>query len=69
MGPEVKPALPTLFSGAPRVWPYKGARELTKADLEVADAVVLFNPGAGHPNLHAGCRRWRRSEHRAVRFS
>ena len=29
-------------------------RELTKADLEAADAVVLFNPGVGHPNLQDG---------------
>ena len=55
VGPEVKPARPTPIQRGTKSLAVKAERrELTKADLEAADAVVLFNPGVGHPNLAEG---------------
>ena len=55
VGPEVKPARPTPIQRGTKSLAVKaGRRELTKADLDEADAVVLFNPGVGHPNLAEG---------------
>ena len=55
VGPEVKAARPTPVQRGTKSLVVKAERrELTKADLEASDAVVLFNPGVGHPNLAEG---------------
>ena len=55
VGPEVKAARPTPIQRGTKSLAVKAERrELTKADLDEADAVVLFNPGVGHPHLAEG---------------
>ena len=55
VGPEVRVARPTPVQRGTKSLTVKAERRnLTMADLDQADAVVLFNPGVGYPNLRAG---------------
>ena len=70
MGPEVKPARPTPIQRGTKSLAVKAERrELTKADLDAADAVVLFNPGVGHPNLAEGWVPALEARYGALRFA